>query len=97
MFGGHAADIDTIEIRSESEEAHLKTDAMTARKTYSYRVCCFVVCWTCSHSQVVMMKGDTELDMRGRCSAGQRVCDASDRLTPHREGPGVDYYPSGAC
>lgn len=32
---------------------------MKARRTYNYRV--------------VMIKGDTALDMRGRCSAGQKV------------------------
>ena len=26
-----------------------------------------------THSQVVMLKGQTELDMRGRCSAGQKM------------------------
>jgi len=45
-------DVDTILIRSESENA-------TARKNYDYRVC--------------MVKSDAEMDMRGRCSAGQRV------------------------
>jgi DNA repair protein RAD50 len=29
--------------------------------------------YCCYDVQVVMMKGQTELDMRGRCSAGQRV------------------------
>lgn len=37
---GHS-DIDTIEIRSESEDAAASTDAHTARKTYNYRVCPF--------------------------------------------------------
>ncbi|KAI8869980.1 hypothetical protein GQ42DRAFT_21513 [Ramicandelaber brevisporus] len=45
-------DIDTIEIRSESEGAK-------NRSSYNYRV--------------VMIKGGTEIDMRGRCSAGQKV------------------------
>lgn len=50
-------DIDYIEIRSEEENA---TDEQTkSRKTYNYRV--------------VIVKGDTCLDMRGRCSAGQKV------------------------
>lgn len=48
-------DIETIEIRSDEDEAGL----MKARRTYNYRV--------------VMIKGDTALDMRGRCSAGQKV------------------------
>lgn len=46
-------DIDTIEIRSETE------DLSTTRRSYNYRV--------------VMIKGDVALDMRGRCSAGQKV------------------------
>lgn len=45
-------DIDTIEIRSDCEEA-------PGNRSYNYRV--------------VMIKGETELDMRGRCSAGQKV------------------------
>jgi DNA repair protein RAD50 len=45
-------DIDTILIRSESENA-------TGAQSYNYRVC--------------MVKQDVEMDMRGRCSAGQRV------------------------
>ncbi|KAK3099688.1 hypothetical protein FSP39_008022 [Pinctada imbricata] len=48
-------DIDTIEIRSEDDDAGLTK----TRRTYNYRV--------------VMIKGDTALDMRGRCSAGQKV------------------------
>eukprot|EP00731_Ephydatia_muelleri_P020288 Em0013g15a len=51
-------DIDTIEIRSEDEEQDAVT-AIKPRRTYNYRV--------------VMIKGDTVLDMRGRCSAGQKV------------------------
>lgn len=35
------------------------SDAATKRRSYNYRV--------------VMKKGDTEIDMRGRCSAGQKV------------------------
>ena len=30
--------------------------------------------------QVVMVKGDTALDMRGRCSAGQKVCKPSPSI-----------------
>ena len=52
-----AADIETIEIRSDEEA---KAKSASARKSYHYRV--------------VMVKGDgTQLDMRGRCSAGQKV------------------------
>lgn len=50
-------DIDTIEIRSEDEQQ--EGAAIKQRRTYNYRV--------------VMIKGDTVLDMRGRCSAGQKV------------------------
>ena len=45
-------DVDTILIRSESENAK-------SNKSYNYRVC--------------MVKQDAEMDMRGRCSAGQKV------------------------
>ncbi|PVU93816.1 hypothetical protein BB561_003017 [Smittium simulii] len=47
-----ANDIDTIEIRSESETTK-------ANRSYNYRV--------------VMIKGGQPIDMRGRCSAGQKV------------------------
>ncbi|XP_065178935.1 DNA repair protein RAD50-like [Sycon ciliatum] len=50
-------DIDTIEIVSDVEEDAEKRT--TARRSYNYRV--------------VMRKGDTALDMRARCSAGQKV------------------------
>ncbi|XP_033743546.1 DNA repair protein RAD50-like [Pecten maximus] len=48
-------DIDTIEIRSDEDDAGI----MKTRRTYNYRV--------------VMVKGEAALDMRGRCSAGQKV------------------------
>jgi DNA repair protein RAD50 len=38
---------------------HDETTSTTTRKSYNYRV--------------VMVKNDVELDMRGRCSAGQKV------------------------
>ncbi|PVV01925.1 hypothetical protein BB560_003635 [Smittium megazygosporum] len=47
-----ADDIDTIEIRSESEKTKLN-------RSYNYRV--------------VMIKGGQVIDMRGRCSAGQKL------------------------
>lgn len=50
-------DIDTIAIRSENETP--SATASTTRKQYNYRV--------------TMVKQDTEMDMRGRCSAGQKV------------------------
>lgn len=75
------SDIDTIEIRSDLDEADAvaaaaavggagagagagsalaaSTTASGRSRNYNYRV--------------VMMKGDAELDMRGRCSAGQKV------------------------
>lgn len=54
------ADIDTIEIRADHDGAANGTQAVGGR-SYNYRV--------------VMVKcgGETELDMRGRSSAGQRV------------------------
>ena len=63
------ADIDNIEIRSDMDEGGGGDDgeevtegvggASRGSRSYNYRV--------------VMLKGDTELDMRGRCSAGQKV------------------------
>jgi len=50
-------DIDYIEIKT-TEDSDVSTGA-DKRKTYNYRV--------------VMVKNDTEMDMRGRCSAGQKV------------------------
>lgn len=50
-------DIDTIAIRSENETP--AADSKTDRRQYNYRV--------------TMVKQDTEMDMRGRCSAGQKV------------------------
>ncbi|KAG9235443.1 putative DNA repair protein RAD50 [Amylocarpus encephaloides] len=50
-------DIDAIMIRSENEDGSKTTS--TSRRSYNYRV--------------VMVKGDVEMDMRGRCSAGQKV------------------------
>ncbi|KAM7222177.1 DNA repair protein RAD50 [Rhypophila decipiens] len=50
-------DIDTIQIRSDIESGTTASGA--GKRTYNYRVS--------------MVKGDTEMDMRGRCSAGQKV------------------------
>lgn len=50
-------DIDTIAIRSENENP--ATNSSATRRSYNYRV--------------TMVKQDTEMDMRGRCSAGQKV------------------------
>lgn len=61
------------------------------RRTYNYRV--------------VMVKGDTALDMRGRCSAGQKVaepsgfwiCGALFCLNPDvPAGVGLPHHPSGS-
>jgi DNA repair protein RAD50 len=52
------SDIDYIEIRSE-EELSADEELSKTRRTYNYRV--------------VLVKGDTSLDMRGRCSTGQKV------------------------
>ena len=54
------SDIDYVEIRSEEEGANNDNDVqIKSRRAYNYRV--------------VLVKGDTVLDMRGRCSAGQKV------------------------
>merc|ERR1719154_709381 len=50
-------DIDYIEIKT-TEDSDVSSGA-DKKKTYNYRV--------------VMVKNDTEMDMRGRCSAGQKV------------------------
>ncbi|KAJ4399566.1 DNA repair protein rad50 [Neurospora sp. IMI 360204] len=50
-------DIDTIQIRSDMEST--ASGAAKTRRVFNYRV--------------YMIKGDTEMDMRGRCSAGQKV------------------------
>ncbi|RDA90013.1 hypothetical protein CP533_0893 [Ophiocordyceps camponoti-saundersi (nom. inval.)] len=61
-------DIDTILIRSDSETSSSSSSSSTTtslssaaagRRSYNYRLC--------------MVKQDTEMDMRGRCSAGQKV------------------------
>jgi DNA repair exonuclease SbcCD ATPase subunit len=51
-------DIDYIAIRSDTESENAEENA-SAKRSYNYRV--------------VMVKGDVELEMRGRCSAGQKV------------------------
>ena len=55
-------DIDYVEIRSEEDspgnEDKIET-TVKSRRSYNYRV--------------VLVKGDTNFDMRGRCSAGQKV------------------------
>ena len=51
-------DIDSICVRSENEDAST-TNSSGTRRSYNYRV--------------VMIKQDAEMDMRGRCSAGQKV------------------------
>ena len=51
--------VDIETIEIRSDEAN-ETGATKTRRTYNYRV--------------VMIKGDAVLDMRGRCSAGQKVC-----------------------
>jgi len=52
-------DIDTIEIRSDLDDPPADGAGVLKARSYNYRV--------------VMMKGDAELGMRGRCSAGQKV------------------------
>uniref|UniRef100_A0A2S2NEI3 DNA repair protein RAD50 n=1 Tax=Schizaphis graminum TaxID=13262 RepID=A0A2S2NEI3_SCHGA len=51
-------DIDYIQIRTSSDDKPIQTDTLK-RRTFNYRV--------------VQIKNDVELDMRGRCSAGQKV------------------------
>merc|ERR1719222_847475 len=51
-------DIDYIEIKT-SEDSEVATAGADKKKVYNYRV--------------VMVKNETEMDMRGRCSAGQKV------------------------
>ncbi|CAI7993402.1 DNA repair protein RAD50 [Geodia barretti] len=50
-------DIDVIEIRSDGDTE--ESGGIKTRRVYHYRV--------------VMLKGETALDMRGRCSAGQKM------------------------
>ena len=52
-------DIDYVEIRSEEESPNDEQAQIKTRRSYNYRV--------------VLIKGETCLDMRGRCSAGQKV------------------------
>lgn len=52
-------DIDTIQIRSDMDSSASGGASGNTRRIYNYRVS--------------MIKGDTEMDMRGRCSAGQKV------------------------
>ncbi|CAG5126195.1 unnamed protein product, partial [Candidula unifasciata] len=52
-------DIETIEIQSEADEEALTAATIKTRRTYNYRV--------------VMIKNGIPVDMRGRCSAGQKV------------------------
>ncbi|RKO89682.1 hypothetical protein BDK51DRAFT_32956, partial [Blyttiomyces helicus] len=58
------SDIDTIEIRSDNEN-------VKGNRTYNYRNPAIMN--PVPVFQVVMIKGNTTLDMRGRCSAGQKV------------------------
>ncbi|XP_025200798.1 DNA repair protein RAD50 [Melanaphis sacchari] len=51
-------DIDYIKIKTSSDDKPIQTDTIKKR-TFNYRV--------------VQIKNDVELDMRGRCSAGQKV------------------------
>lgn len=59
MYELFSIDIDTIEIRSENDSDGETTVMTSTRRVYNYRV--------------VMIKGDVVMDMRGRCSAGQKV------------------------
>ena len=64
-----ASDIDGIKICSDVEGG-------VSKRSYNYRVSCFIfvtqhhlISWW----QVVMTKDQVEMDMRGRCSAGQKM------------------------
>ncbi|KAI3652908.1 hypothetical protein MP228_002333 [Amoeboaphelidium protococcarum] len=52
-------DIDSIMICSDVDSTNEKKSTTTTQRSYNYRV--------------VMQKGDTQMDIRGRCSAGQKV------------------------
>lgn len=60
VFCTHDCFLSDIEHVEIRSDVDEKASAGTKRRTYNYRV--------------VMVKGDTALDMRGRCSAGQKVC-----------------------
>jgi len=61
-------DIETIEIRSDEDES---AASIKSRKTYNYRV-------------VMVKPGGTVIDMRGRCSAGQKVREQGEIfISPH--------------
>ena len=60
-------DIDYIEISSDDASAggndgEVEAVDISKRKTYNYRV--------------VMIRNGIQMDMRGRCSAGQKVCNS---------------------
>jgi len=61
-------DIDGIKIISDAEST-------TAKRTYNYRVSLFSYTLNqyTESLQVVMTKDQVEMDMRGRCSAGQKM------------------------
>lgn len=61
-------DIDGIKIVSEGE-------GTTGRRTYNYRVRyhAYATSRSLIEFQVVMVKDQVEMDMRGRCSAGQKM------------------------
>ena len=62
-------DIDGIKIRSDVEGG-------ASKRSYNYRVRCSFHCSNKSilkHVKVVMTKDQVEMDMRGRCSAGQKM------------------------
>lgn len=58
-----------IEYVEIRSDADDNLSAAGKRRVYNYRV--------------VMVKGDTALDMRGRCSAGQKVPDKRFCITSH--------------
>lgn len=58
-----------IEYIEIRSDADENVSASDKRRSYNYRV--------------VMIKGDTALDMRGRCSAGQKVTSACELFGSH--------------
>ncbi len=72
-------DIDHIKICSEEEPLSASANATRTRRTYNYRVVMVkagssaVETSTRGSKQARLSSSETPLDMRGRCSAGQKV------------------------
>lgn len=74
-----STDIEYIEICSADEDDEGQAEALK-RRSYQYRVSGYeekrkIGPENCiSRFKVVMVRQDARMDMRGRCSAGQKVC-----------------------